>query len=78
MNRGRRGEEIFPGKEDFNAFIDLLKDLVDGSKQKRRSGEPESRCKSLKAEDRDQRDRAQSSKVFSSNYLTVSLSGRLL
>ena len=29
MNRGRRGEELFTCKEDFNTFIDLLKDLVD-------------------------------------------------
>ena len=28
MNRGRRGEEVFEGKNDYNAFIDLLKDLV--------------------------------------------------
>ncbi len=27
MNRGRRGEEIFTGKNDYTAFIDLLKDL---------------------------------------------------
>ncbi len=30
MNRGRRREEIFPGKNDYNAFIDLLKELVEG------------------------------------------------
>jgi len=29
MNRGRRGEEIFEGKKDYNAFIDLLKDVVE-------------------------------------------------
>ena len=29
MNRGRRGEEIFKGKKDYEAFIDLLKDLVE-------------------------------------------------
>ena len=29
MNRGRRGEEIFAGKNDFNAFIELLKELVE-------------------------------------------------
>jgi len=28
MNRGRRGEEIFVGKKDYNVFIDLLKDIV--------------------------------------------------
>ena len=27
MNRGRRGEEIFAGKNDYAAFIDLLKEL---------------------------------------------------
>ena len=30
MNRGRRGEKVFEGKNDCNAFIDLLKDLVEG------------------------------------------------
>ena len=29
MNRGRRGEEIFTGKNDYNAFIELLKELVE-------------------------------------------------
>ena len=29
MNRGRRGEEIFLGKIDYTAFIDLLKELVE-------------------------------------------------
>ena len=29
MNRGRRGEEVFEGKKDYNEFIDLLKDLAD-------------------------------------------------
>jgi REP element-mobilizing transposase RayT len=29
MNRGRRGEEIFTGKNDYNAFIDLLKGLFE-------------------------------------------------
>jgi REP element-mobilizing transposase RayT len=29
MNRGRRGEEIFTGKNDYNAFIDLLKALFE-------------------------------------------------
>jgi len=29
MNRGRRAEEIFEGKKDYDAFIDLLKDLVE-------------------------------------------------
>ena len=29
MNFGRRGEAIFKEKEDFLAFIDLLKDIVD-------------------------------------------------
>ena len=29
MNRGRRREDIFKGKKDYNAFIDLLKELVD-------------------------------------------------
>jgi len=28
MNRRRRGEEVFEGKKDYNAFIDLLKHLV--------------------------------------------------
>ena len=28
-NRGRRGEEIFTAKNDYNVFIDLLKELVD-------------------------------------------------
>jgi REP element-mobilizing transposase RayT len=29
MNRGRRGEKIFTGKNDYTAFIDILKDLVE-------------------------------------------------
>jgi len=29
MNRGRRGEEIFTGKNDYNPFIELLKELVE-------------------------------------------------
>ena len=29
MNRGRRGEDVFAGKKDYNAFIDLLKELVE-------------------------------------------------
>ncbi len=29
MNRGRRGEAIFTGKNDYNAFIELLKELVE-------------------------------------------------
>lgn len=29
MNRGRRGEKVFDGKNDYNAFIDLLKELVE-------------------------------------------------
>jgi len=29
MNRGRRGEEIFTGKNDYNTFIELLKELVE-------------------------------------------------
>ncbi len=29
MNRGRRGEEIFTGKNDYNAFIELLKELAE-------------------------------------------------
>ena len=29
MNRGRRGEEIFLGKIDYTAFIDLLKELAE-------------------------------------------------
>ena len=29
MNRGRRGEEIFEGKDDYTAFIDLLEELVE-------------------------------------------------
>ena len=29
MNRGRRGEEIFEGKKDYESFIELLKDLVE-------------------------------------------------
>ena len=28
MNLGRRGEEIFTGKDDYNAFIEVLKELV--------------------------------------------------
>jgi len=32
MNRGRRGEEIFEGKKDYDAFIDLLKDIVEDYK----------------------------------------------
>lgn len=27
MNRGRRGEKVFEGKNDYNAFVDLLKEL---------------------------------------------------
>ena len=29
MNRGRRGEEIFEGKKDYESFVELLKDLVE-------------------------------------------------
>ena len=29
MNRGRRREDIFKGKKDYNTFIDLLKELVE-------------------------------------------------
>jgi REP element-mobilizing transposase RayT len=29
MSRGRRGEKVFEGKNDYNAFIDLLKELVE-------------------------------------------------
>ncbi len=29
MNRGRRGEEIFTGKNDYSEFIELLKELVE-------------------------------------------------
>ena len=29
MNRGRRGEDVFTGKKDYNAFINLLKELVE-------------------------------------------------
>ena len=29
MNRGRRSEEIFTGKDDYTVFIDLLKELVE-------------------------------------------------
>jgi putative transposase len=29
MNRGRRGENIFSGKRDYNVFVDLLKELVE-------------------------------------------------
>jgi len=29
MNRGRRGEDVFTGKKDYNAFTDLLKELVE-------------------------------------------------
>jgi hypothetical protein len=29
MNRGRRGEKVFGGKNDYNAFIDLLKELAE-------------------------------------------------
>ncbi len=29
MNRGRRGEAIFSGKDDYDVFIDLLKELVE-------------------------------------------------
>ena len=32
MNRGRRGEKVFEGKNDYNAFIELLKDLVEDYK----------------------------------------------
>ena len=34
MNRGRRGEEIFKGKSDYTAFIDLLKELVENYNMK--------------------------------------------
>jgi len=33
MNRGRRGEDVFTGKKDYNAFIDLLKELVEDYKR---------------------------------------------
>ena len=29
MNRGRRGEKIFEGKNDYFNFVDLLKELVE-------------------------------------------------
>jgi len=29
MNRGRRDEEVFEGNNDYNAFIELLKDIVE-------------------------------------------------
>ncbi len=29
MNRGRRGEKVFEEKSDYNAFIDLLEELVE-------------------------------------------------
>jgi len=29
VNRGRRGESVFKKKEDYLAFIDLLKDIGD-------------------------------------------------
>ena len=29
MNRGRRGQEVFSEKNDYNAFIDILKELVE-------------------------------------------------
>jgi putative transposase len=29
MNRGKRGENLFTDKEDYYAFIELLKDCVD-------------------------------------------------
>ena len=29
MNRGRRGEVTFTGKNDHNAFIELLKELIE-------------------------------------------------
>ncbi len=32
MNRGRRGEEVFEGKKDYDTFIDLLKELVEDYK----------------------------------------------
>lgn len=32
MNRGRRGEKVFEGKNDYNAFIELLKDIVEDYK----------------------------------------------
>ncbi len=28
-NRGRQGEKVFEGKNDYNAFIELLKELVE-------------------------------------------------
>jgi putative transposase len=34
MNRGRRGEEIFTGNNDYTAFIELLKDLTEDYKVK--------------------------------------------
>ena len=33
MNGGRRGENVFTGKKDYNAFIDLLKELVEDYKR---------------------------------------------
>ena len=29
MSRGRRAEKVFEGKNDYNAFIELLKELVE-------------------------------------------------
>ncbi len=33
MNRGRRGEEIFEEKKDYNVFIDLLKEWWAGPRE---------------------------------------------
>ena len=32
MNRGRRSEEVFEGKKDYDTFIDILKELVEDYK----------------------------------------------
>ena len=32
MNRGGRGEKLFEGKKDYEAFIELLKDVVEDYK----------------------------------------------
>ena len=32
MNRGRRSEEVFEGEKDYDAFIDILKELVEDYK----------------------------------------------